>query len=255
MIRHLLSVLLCLLWLFTVMIHSQNNNNNNDNNRPLDRHRLAPFDTDIRDDCRKLQVHCQSEYFAHVFLQCPASCSKLLEEEGMIGTSDENPDALWELPTLRTHRGQRISSDRFEGHVTVVAITPLLPGMAVYFYEMLEHLHTVFAPKVEFVMLPVDLNEGLHIPLRETPKVVVLEEESSINSHPWVQHLTSIKPRKGAATKNHRDEIQQAELHTDRVTIYIVSADGYFVERLISPSMALLQEKVTVYLKTIDYEL
>jgi hypothetical protein len=195
--------------------------------------------------------------FAHVFLQCPSSCSKLLEEEGMIGTSHENPDALWELPTLRTYRGQRISSDRFEGHVTVVAITPLLPGMAVYFYEMLEHLHTVFAPKVEFVLLPVDLNEGLglHIAIRETPGVVVLEEETSIGSHPWIQHLTSIKPRTGAATKDHRDEIQQTELHTDRVTIYIVSADGYYVERLISPSMALLQQKVTVYLKTIDYEL
>ena len=162
-----------------------------------------------------------------------------MEEEGMIGTSAENPNALWELPTttttLRTHQGQRISSDWFKGHVTVFAITPLLPGMAVYFYELLEHLHSVFAPKVEFVMLPIDLNKGLHIPLRETPKVVVLEEESSIDSHPWVQHLISIKPRKGAATKDHRDEIQQLPLHTDQVTIYIVSADGCYVERLISP--------------------
>ena len=78
-----------------------------------------------------------------------------MEEEGMIGMSAEDPNALWELPTttttLRTHQGQRISSDRFEGHVTVFAITPLLPGMAVYFYELLEHLHSVFAPKVEFV--------------------------------------------------------------------------------------------------------
>ena len=242
------------LWLFANDVNSQEYHEKR-TTRSFDRERLAPFDKDIRDDCRSMQIHCQSEYFAHVFLQCPVSCSKLLEEEGMVGTADTNPDALWESPSLRTHRGERIDSSRFEGYVMVLAITPLLPGMAVYFYEMLEHLHSVFAPNVEFVLLPVDVNEGLHISLRKNPKVVVLEEESAIDLHPWVQHLISIKPRKGAATKDHNEQIKQMPLHTDRVTIYIVSADGYFVERLISPNMAMLQEKVAMYTKTIDYEL
>jgi hypothetical protein len=234
----------------------------------LDRSRLAPFDTDIREDCRSLLVHCTSELFAHVYLQCPKSCSKLLEEEGMIGTAHQNPDALWDdndnsnsnnnnVRTLRTYRGKRIDADRFEGYVTVISIVPLLPGMAVYFYEMMEHLHSVFAPTVEFVVIPLDLEQGIHISLREHPSVVVLEEESAsvVHTHPWLRHLTSITPRTGAATKDHHDTLQQVPLQTDRVNTYIVSADGYYIERLTSPTMAILQQKIAVYLKTIDYEL
>jgi hypothetical protein len=224
----------------------------------LDRDRLAPFDTDIREDCPSLQSYCQSEIFAHIFLQCPASCAAMLEQPGMKGTADDNPDALWDdevVPTLRTYKGKIVGTERFEGTVTVVCILPLLPGMAVYYYEMLEHLHGVFAPKVEFVILPIDHQEGIHIQIRKNPKVLVMEEESSIWTHPWVKHLTSIKPRSGAAEKNHRDEIVQVELNTDRVTFYIVSADGYYIERLVSPTMANLKERVMIYLKTIDYEL
>jgi hypothetical protein len=225
------------------------------NGVPFDRSRVAPFDTDIRDDCRSLLVHCQSDIFAHVYLQCPAACTRYLTEEGMVGTSHENPDALYEVGTLRTYQGRRIDADRFEGYVTVLAMVPLLPGMAVYYYEMLEHLHTVFAPTVEFAVMPIDHELGIHIKLRENAKVVVLEEESAVDTHPWVKHLTSIKPRRGAVSKDDAGEILQTPLYTDRVTIYIVSADGYYVEKLVSPSMALLEQKVGVYLKTIDYEL
>ena len=145
--------------------------------KPLDTKRVAPFDKDIRDDCLSLQVHCQSDLFAHVFLQCPMTCTKLLEEEGMIGTAntDDVPsDGLWDVGSLRTYHGKRISSDRWEGYVTVVSIVPLLPGMAVYFYEMMEHLHSVFQPNVEFVIIPVDVGEGIHIPLRKVSSLKTL---------------------------------------------------------------------------------
>jgi hypothetical protein len=175
----------------------------------------------------------------------------------MKGTASDanNADALYDVGTLRTFQGKRVNTDRFEGYVTVVSIIPLLPGMAVYYYEMMEHLHSVFAPKVEFVVIPIDHEQGIHIVLQNHAKVVMLEEESNIESHPWVRHLTSITPRSGAGTKNHRDETVQIDLHQDRVTIYIVSADGYFIERLISPSMATLQQTIAIYTKTIGYEL
>lgn len=213
---------------------------------------LAPFDTDIRKDCRAILMHCQSEVFSHVYLQCPALCTKYLEQEGMKGTPD-NPEGLWDVNTLRTYQGKRIDADRFEGYVTVIAILPLLPGMAFYYYEMMETLHSQFAPKGEFVILPIDLGEGIHIKMRDKPNVVILEEESAVETHPWVQHLTSVKPRSGAASRNHRDEIVQVDLPTDRLTIYVVSSDGYFVERLTVPTMAALQRKITVYMKTIGY--
>lgn len=216
---------------------------------------LAPFDTDIRKDCRSILTHCQSDIFSHAYLQCPAMCTKYLEQEGMKGTAEDNPDALWDAGmTLRTFQGKRIDADRFEGHVTVIAILPMLPGMAFYYYEMMETLHSKFTPKVEFVILPIDVGEGVHIKIRDDSKVVILEEESAIETHPWVQHLTSIRPRSGAASKNHRGEIVQVDLPTDRLTVYIVSSDGYFVERMTVPTMAALQRTIGIYLKTIGYD-
>jgi hypothetical protein len=181
-------------------------------------------------------------------------CTKYLQQEGMKGTADQNREALYNVGTLRTVQGQRLDADRFEGYVTVISILPLLPGMAFYYYEMMETLHEQFGLKVEFVIIPIDVGEGIHIKPRAKPKVVILEEESAIEKHPWVQHLTSINPRSGAATKNHRDEIVQVDLPTDRLTVYIVSADGYFIERMTVPTMAALQRTIAIYLKTIGYD-
>jgi hypothetical protein len=248
----------------------------------LDHSRIAPFDRDIRDDCRSLLSHCTSDIFAHVFLQCPASCTQLLHEEGMRGIAATNTEALYDISvvmgntrsSLRTYQGQRVQTDRFEGYVLVVAILPLLPGMAVYYYEMMEHLHSIFVPKVELVIIPMDLQHGIHIQPRKDGKVVLLEEESvttALHTHPWIKHLSSIRPRSGLGTRddtttttttttdNDDDDnqiiIKQRPIQTDRVTFYIVSADGYYIESLISPTMKLLQKKISLYTKTIDYEL
>ena len=269
------------------------------NPRRLDTTRLAPFDKDIREDCRSIQLHCTSDVFAHVFLQCPYTCSSLLEEEGMKGTVPSGTEEFLIEGSLRTRHGDTIDTDRFEGSVILAGIVPLLPGMAVYYYEMMEHLHSVFGIKgCEFVIIPIDHELGIHIKERgdggemqftredtrtnnrqnkKKQGVLVLEEQpiSIIEKHPWVKHLMSVKPRSGAALRDSiidddDDEVGQTQqddtatsgitavsqtpLHTDRVTFYIVSADGYFVERVISPSLATLRKKVATYLRTVDYD-
>ncbi|MGK3746496.1 MAG: hypothetical protein ACI8RD_008467 [Bacillariaceae sp.] len=244
------------------------NNNDDDKKNPspivngipvLDKSQFAPFDTDILPNCRDLLEHCQSHIYGHVYLQCPGLCTKLLEEEGMIGTADDNPDALYEVGTLRTYQGSRIDSDRFEGYVLVLAVVPLLPGMAVYYNEMMEYLHGIFKPKAEFVIQPIDHYHGIHIKEKVNGKVVILEEKSAVTiveNDLWMKHLTSIKPRSGLGTKEGDGvTIEQRPLQTDRVTIYIVSADGYYIEQLIVPTMSTLKEKIRLYTKTMDYEL
>ena len=90
--------------------------------------------------------------------------------------------------------------------------------------------------------------------------MVVLDEESAetvTETHPWVKHLSSVKPRSGLGTKEYGDgvTVEQRPLQTDRVSVYIVSADGYFVEQLIVPTMSNLKERIRMYTKTMDYEL
>mmetsp|Transcript_494 Transcript_494/g.1046 ORF Transcript_494/g.1046 Transcript_494/m.1046 type:complete len:283 (+) Transcript_494:63-911(+) len=232
----------------------------------LDKSQFAPFDTDIRNDCRDLLEYCQSDIYGHVYLQCPGLCTKFLEEEGFTGNAKDNADALYEAGELRTYqtggRAGTVDSDRFEGYVLVFAVVPLLPGMAVYYYEMMAYLHAVFEFKVEFVLLPVDHDLGIHLKTREKEngKVVVLAEESVhtfTETHPWVKHLASIKPVTGRGTKkgfgDDGETIIQRQLQTDRVSIYIVSADGYYVEQLIAPTMKKLKERIRLFTKSIDY--
>lgn len=223
-----------------------------------DRGKVAPFDTDIRKDCVAMQSHCQSQFFGHIWLQCPKTCAAMLEIPGMTGKSPKGDEELWweTTETVRTFAGKRISTDRWDGYVAVVATVPMLPGMAVYYYEMMETLHKQYKRQVEFIMIPIDVGETIHVKQRQNPGVVVLEEESpmAVLQHPFVEYLTSIKPDSGAVVTNHMDELEQLDLHTDRASFFIISADGYFIESLISPPMKKLQRRINLFLKTIDYE-
>jgi hypothetical protein len=217
---------------------------------------VGHFDKDDRENCHAVLEYCQSDIYAHIFVQCALSCVQYLQQEGdMVGTADDPEDFY--SHTIRTITRAVVDTDRFEGYVTVVGFIPLLPGMAAYYYEMMEHLHTVFQPTVQFVAIPMDLDLGLHIRLHERPgpNVLVLEEETAPDLHPLIKFLTSVKPRNGAGVKDRHGEMHQSPLPTDRVTLYIVSADAYYVERMISPTMGELEKKIGVYLKTIDYEL
>lgn len=214
---------------------------------------IGHFDKDDRENCHEVLEYCQSDIYAHIFVQCAMSCVKYLQQEGgMVGTADD-PDDFY-AHKIRTISRALIETDRFEGYVTVVGFIPLLPGMAAYYYEMMEHLHSVFQPTVQFVAIPMDLGLGLHIKRHERPHVMVLEEETAPDMHPLIKFLTQVKPRNGAGVKDHHGEMHQSPLQTDRVTFYIVGADAYFVERMISPTMGELEQKIGVYLKTIDYE-
>ncbi|KAL3942507.1 MAG: hypothetical protein SGBAC_003319 [Bacillariaceae sp.] len=223
-----------------------------------DRGKVAPFDTDIRKDCVQMMSHCQSQFFGHIFLQCPRTCAAMLEVPGMVGKSPKGDDALWweSTETVRTLQGKRMDTDRWDGYVSVVATVPMLPGMAPYYYEMMETLHKQYKPHVEFVLIPIDLGETVHVKLRQKPGVVVLEEESStaILHHPFVDYLTSIVPDAGAVVSNHLDELEQLDLHTDRATFFVIGSDGYYIESLISAPMKKLQRRINLFLKTIDYE-
>ena len=227
------------------------------------------FDIDTRDDCISNIVHCQSDIYGHIFVQCSKTCTEYLQESGgggnMVGTVDDGmEEEFYNLPSMRLANGSinKLNMERFEGSVTLISVVPLLPGMAAYYYEMFVHLYESFHPYVECIIIPIDLGSGIHI--KETQKldktkpgsrVWIVEEETNILSNKLVKFLLHVKPRNGSGTTDEvTGEVRQVELDTDRVTTYILSADATFVERFVSPSLQQLQDKVRTYLKTIDYQ-
>jgi hypothetical protein len=193
--------------------------------------------------------------FGHIFIQCAATCVKYLAEEGCKGTADD-PERFYSIQLRTFQDRKKIETERFEGYVTIVATIPLIAGMAGYYYEMLEQLYAAFHPSIETVVLPIDVGLGIHIRMhKENPKVLVLEEEGAPEYHELIKFLYGVTPRSGAASKDHHGNLHQMTIPTDRVTVYIVSADAYFIERLVSPSMSELKQKISIYRKTVDYEL
>jgi hypothetical protein len=278
LLRNTTVVVALSLWLLVVLLlPSQHNATIISSSKPY-----GTFDQDSREDCRSLLQYCQSDLYGHIYVQCAKSCTDYLQATAdggdMVGTIDDK-DAMYQLPPLRlynsyqttstpstTTNNNKLNMERFEGSVTLVAVVPLISGMAAYHYELLLHVHETFAPHLECIIIPIDHGHGIHIKGKKQQQqqrgsrsssamVWVAEEESALHTVPLIQHLLSVKPRNGSGTQDPQGNVVQVELPYDRVTVYIISADSLFVERLVSPTLATLKSKIHVYLKTIDYEL
>jgi len=223
---------------------------------------FGTFDKDTRDDCADIIDACWSDIFANIFVECAATCTQQLEQPRMNGKASD-ASAFYDLPSVRLQRptnSKSMQMEDLEGYVVIVAIVPLIPGMAAYYYELLEHLHSSFRPNLEIVLLPVDVGVegGIHLVLHDPPHVRVLQEIDDATSNAMIRYLLDVKPTSGTASVLTRadgtTQHVQSNLNLDRVTMYLLSADGMFVERLTSPSMNALQERVTLFMKSMDYD-
>ena len=150
-----------------------------------------------------------------------------------------------------------MSLEDFEGYVTLFAVVPTnYLGMAMFYYDMLEHIATIYPFTVRFILLPwqskvvvteedpskeqeTTIVDAVFQPQRyQNPKVVLLEPSS--------------RPTKALEYLLHAPIVagngEDVALQEDRVTIFLVSADGMFIERLVSPTITLLERRLAVFL-------
>lgn len=175
------------------------------------------------------------------FFNCPITCSKLLERPGSIARMDGGFFDQF----VTQHDGERLSLEDFEGYVTLYAILPLVPSVQ-YYYELLEHIQKIFPYTVEILVMPYhEAEEGdddkVMIKQHENSKVIFLQQELRPD---LLFYLWESKVYGGD------DNIKTAP--ADRASIYVISTDGMFVERLISPSLADLERRIIVYLKQLE---
>eukprot|EP00980_Cylindrotheca_fusiformis_P002912 scaffold675_cov103-Cylindrotheca_fusiformis.AAC.23 len=193
----------------------------------------------------------------NVFFDCPHTCSTLLQMPGSIGRMEDS--AFFDQSVTRQDNGKRLSLEDFEGYVTLYAILPLVPN-AQYYYEMLEHVHEIFPYTVEILAMPYQvpspdedqdqqqqedqkaaLIDDFIITPHDNPKVRFLQQETrpDLLYYLWESNV-------------YAGEEVMANIPNDRASIYIISADGMFVERLISPSLTDLERRIIVYLKQLE---
>jgi hypothetical protein len=215
--------------------------------------------------------HCEEEVAACTksptfWYQCPITCSKALAlEVSIFEVKEGDPEDLYRLQvTKHEHDGtSKLELEDFEGYVTMYAVLPLLPGMAQFYYELLEHVQGIYKYTVQTLVEPHKV----------VPDVVV---DDSTNSNDDDDDMSILEPLPNAKTillqpsqNNEASDLLQYMLeagelmagndygstfHGDRVTIFLVSADGKFIERLISPTMTLLERRIAVFLKQLEWK-
>ena len=171
---------------------------------------------------------------------------------GSIGAVEGYPDEeslLYSLDVV-TAKGSELSLEEYAGYVTIVAIVPLLQGMAQFYYELLEHVQSIYPYTLQILLLPcaVISNEpekklkAVNIKPRDKPKVVLLKP--MIGQSPLVDYFVKkVKIYTGW---------DDTKVFPDRVTMFIVSANGEFVERAVSPTLHELERRIGVYSMQLD---
>ena len=213
------------------------------------------WDQDTLDDCEARALSGQCTLDDTTFYQCPKTCKKGIESPGdrtQGEVEDGHEDELFELSTPLPGN-KMLEWDRFEGYVTLVAVIPLLPGMAQYYYDMMEHLHTIWPYTLEIVVFPVRLKEDpenhppVQLKIPDKSKIVVTKElkvadMNTIESNPILEYIEeAINPGSGF-------------LLTDRVTTYIISFNAKFIEKDASPSLDFLERLVTHHLQAYEWK-
>lgn len=206
------------------------------------------FDVDKLDDCKEREAAGKCTADSTTFFQCPIACTENLKSAGMRTQGEAHePDDFFQLevPISST---QKLSFDRFEGYITLVVVLPLVPGMAQYYYEMMEHIHSVYPYTLEMVMFPVRRDDypDLQIKIKPDTKLVWLPELAKngdkIESNPVLEYLEhTIYPGSNA-------------IFTDRVTTYIVSYNAGFVEKEASPTLKYLEGLIEHYRSEMDWK-
>ena len=158
--------------------------------------------------------------------------------------NQHDPEIFFQMQVTKQD-GKSLDLEDFEGYVTLYATIPLIPGMSQFYYEMLEHVQGIFPYTIETLVAPYNISLAdevcVSITPRQEPKTILLKEV--IEPSPVLEYLVNAEIVAG------NDE---AALLLDRVTIFIVSTDGVYIERLISPTMPLLERRVSVFLMQMD---
>ena len=204
----------------------------------------STFDKDKRDDCHSIVDRCSIDQ--NIWAECPHSCTLSLEQQGSMNEST-NPESFFELE-FTTHQGKTFDLEDYQGYVTIFAVVPLMHGMAQHFYDIFDHVQNVYPYTIQTIVMPLKKDNAakndVHIvPNPKTSKVTLLEE-IDMSSH-QLEYFVSTNRRAIAGSET-------TAVATDRVTIFLVSTDGVHMEKVISPTLQILERRIQMFLKELN---
>jgi hypothetical protein len=203
--------------------------------------------------CQERADQCVT--YHNMWYECPITCSKHYELEGQMAEERNDPEQLFQLHVTKYNGGDAsktstVSLEDNEGYLTLFAVLPLLPGMAQYYYDAIDHISKVYKYTLVPIILPIivptdeDSDQQKHTkglpnlkPLNDS-KCVLLQPEKDAQTNSVLRYLLSRTPVAGNS---------QLQFTADRPTIFLVSHTGMYIERIVAPTMELMELRIKVH--------
>lgn len=218
------------------------------------------FDHDDSTDCKKRAEAGECIDNETTFAECSMSCAthydpgdvadKPYEELGYtqppgyrLQGEAKDPDEFYDLEHQLAN-GKALDFERFEAMVTLIVAVPLIPGMAQYYYDMMDQVRNAFPHVLEIIMIPFQLKSQTTNPkLSKKSKIHLLE---TVKAEDLEENIV-IEYAQGTFTEG---EI----LHRDRVTVYLLAASSPYTEKRISPTLMMIEKLVGHYVKELSWK-
>lgn len=246
------------------------------------------FDRDVdAEQCKKdiiadLDV-CTSN--STMWFSCPTSCARAFNGgRGTMAEERSYPERFYELHAKRMsssagmdyNEGNDISLEDNEGYVTLYAVLPILPGMAEYYYDAIEHIAQVYKYTLVAMILPYyDTNneeDGSKVASSTSILQAIggsriagetkIEKEVKTKSillagydvqtkadNEILEYLLTREVVAGTLDPQNHDNHYHNDntLLITRPNIFLVSHTGMFIERIVSPTMEVMERRIKVH--------
>jgi hypothetical protein len=240
------------------------------------------FDHDVNaEQCKKDIVAdlgvCISN--STMWFSCPTSCSRAFNGgRGTMAEERNDPERFYELHSKRMsssadmdyNKENDFSLEDNEGYITLYAVLPLHPGMAEYYYDAIEHIAQVYKYTLVAMILPYydTTNEkdgsevtsstsilqaivGSRIAGEAKSKSILLAgyDVQTKTDNEILEYLLTREVVAGTlALKNHdNDDYDDNVLLISRPNLFLVSHTGMFIERIVSPTMEVIEKRIKVH--------
>ncbi|MGK3746495.1 MAG: hypothetical protein ACI8RD_008468 [Bacillariaceae sp.] len=233
------------------------------------------FDHDVSpDQCQKDINQCNAaESNTTMWYSCPISCAEYFELEGCMAEQRTDPEQLYELYVKRAADDVSISLEENEGYVTLYAVIPMLPGMAQYYYDAIEHIAHVYKYTLVAMILPyyddddqsaaassspsssilqTIIDNSLGDKNKKKTKSILLEghRKGGNTPNPVLEYLLSREVVAGNFNLNNNNYNESILMTTPN--IFLISHTGMFIERLVSPTIEMIERRLKVHLLAMD---
>mmetsp|Transcript_23042 Transcript_23042/g.54687 ORF Transcript_23042/g.54687 Transcript_23042/m.54687 type:complete len:294 (+) Transcript_23042:127-1008(+) len=225
---------------------------------------VSAFEFQHDDDpetCQRRVQQCMKD--PKTWYECPIACSQKFEREGSMAEERDDPEQFFNFQVV-TSKGSTYSIDNNDGYITLFAVLPMMSGVSQYYYDAIEHIRGVYRYTLVSMVYPYQNPKSATMafirPAKDAKTISLMSGPPTTTTSPNTE--TTPDDDANTVTLNYllsrtivAGNDRDVELATDRPTIFLISHDGMFIERLVAPTMETIERRIKVYEQAMNFDI